>query len=155
MKQYLQDFFNYNSKANKQLLEAIYQLPQKDESVKLFSHLILAQDKWFNRITNEKDDSSNHWMLPVVPLNELAFRWDQSINRWLSLIEQKSDTELQDDVVFKRASDGKVMGIKLIDLILQLNYHIIHHRAQINTLISKQGITPPQTDYIFTKLREL
>lgn len=155
MKQYLIDFFNYNHQANSKLLDAIYLLPQKEETVKLFSHLILAQDKWFNRITNEKDDSAIHWMLPVIPLNELASKWDLSVNRWLKLIEERSDQELQHDVVFKRTSDGKAMGIKLLDLILQLNYHNIHHRAQINTLISKQGITPPQTDYIFTKLREL
>ncbi len=47
------------------------------------------------------------------------------------------------------------MGVTLMDLALQLNYHNIHHRAQINTLISKQGIKPPATDYIFTKLQEL
>lgn len=155
MRQYLLDFFNYNYQANIKLLDVIYTLPQKDEAVKLFSHLVLAQDKWLNRISNAKEDSTVHWMLPVIPLSELASRWDASTKAWLKLVEEKSDAELQQDVVFKRASDGKVMGIKLLDLILQLNYHNIHHRAQINTHISKQGITPPQTDYIFTKLREL
>ncbi|MGZ3921946.1 MAG: DinB family protein [Bacteroidia bacterium] len=35
-----------------------------------------------------------------------------------------------------------------------MNYHSIHHRAQVNTLMSKQGIKPPATDYIFTVLQE-
>ena len=155
MRPYLLNFFNYNYQANIKLLDTIYTLPQKEEAVKLFSHLILAQDKWLNRITNTKEDSSVHWMLPVIPLEELASKWDASMKAWLKLVEEKSDDELQQDVIFKRASDGKAMGIKLLDLILQLNYHNIHHRAQINSLISKQGITPPQTDYIFTKLREI
>lgn len=155
MRQYLLDFFNYNYQANIKLLDTIYTLPQKEEAVKLFSHLILAQDKWLNRITHAKEDSSIHWMFPVIPLEELASRLDMSTPAWLKLIEEKSDEELQQDVIFKRASDGKTMGIKLLDLILQINYHNIHHRAQINTLMSKQGITPPQTDYIFTKLREI
>jgi uncharacterized damage-inducible protein DinB len=47
------------------------------------------------------------------------------------------------------------MGIKLVDLVLQLNYHSIHHRAQINKLMSQQWIIPPATDYIYTKLIEL
>jgi uncharacterized damage-inducible protein DinB len=46
------------------------------------------------------------------------------------------------------------MQLKIKDLMLQLNYHCIHHRAQVNTLISKQGIKPPATDYIFTVLQE-
>lgn len=155
MKQYLLDFFRYNLKANIQLLEAVHQLPEKEHAVKLFSHLILAQDKWFNRISKEKEDSAIQWMLPVIPLNELASRWDVSIDHWLRLIEEKTDEELHHDIIFKRPADGKQMGIKLMDLILQLNYHIIHHRAQINTILSQQGITPPPTDYIFTKLREI
>ena len=155
MKNYLLDFLNYNYQVNIKLLETIYQLPEKEEAVKLFSHLILAQDKWMNRIAKEQEDSSIHWMFPVIPLEELASKCDASSNAWLRLIEQKSDEELQQDIIFKRASDGKSMEIRLLDLILQINYHNIHHRAQINTLISKQGITPPQTDYIFTKLREL
>lgn len=155
MKQYLIDLFLYNYQANNKLLGVIYTLPQTEESVRLFSHLILAQDKWFNRIVNESEDSSMHWMFPVIPLNELASRWDLSCKRWLRCIEEKNDNELQEDVVFKRVSDGKTLGVKLIDVILQLNYHNIHHRAQINSLISKQGAAPPQTDYIFTKLREL
>lgn len=155
MKQYLIDFFNFNHQANHKLLEVMHQLPEKEPAIKLFSHMILAQDKWMNRITKNVEDSSIQWMLPIIPANELGSRWDTSIQAWLKLIHQSTEDELQQDLVFKRANDGKSMAIKLTDLILQLNYHCIHHRAQINTLMSQQGITPPQTDYIFTKLREL
>lgn len=155
MKNYLIDFFKYNDWANQQLLEVIKQLPDKEESVKLFSHFIHAQDKWYNRITKEIEDSFFSWITPVLPLDELASKWDKSVNAWIDLIETKNEEDLHEDVVFNRGHDGKQMGIKLIDLCLQLNYHSIHHRAQINKLISQQGFTPPATDYIFTKLTEL
>ena len=155
MKQYLKDFFEYNYSSNNKLLEAIHQLPSKEEASKLFSHMILAQEKWFNRIKAEQDDLQLQWMTPVISLAELASRWDRSTRSWLKLIDEKQEHELMEDVIFKRGNDGKSMAIKFTDLILQLGYHNIHHRAQINTIMSKQGITPPQTDYIFTKLREL
>lgn len=155
MKQHLIDSFKYNDWANINLLETIKQLPDKEKSVNLFSHLIHTQDKWYNRITKQVDDSSIAWMDPSFALEELKLKWNESIYKWIKLIEEKNEIDLQQDVVFSRASDGKQMGIKLVDLCLQLNYHSIHHRAQINTLISQQGLIPPATDYIFTKLKEI
>lgn len=155
MKTYLIDSFKYNDWANRKLLAVIKQLPHKEESIKLFSHLINAQDKWFNRITKLQNDTNFAWSTPVFPFEELEERWENSISVWLDLIKSKAETELQDNVIFSRVSDGKQMGIKFIDLVLQLNYHSIHHRAQINKLMSQQGITPPATDYIYTKLIEL
>lgn len=155
MKQHLIDSFKYNDWANINLLEAIKQLPDNEKSVKLFNHLIHAQDKWYNRITNQVEDSSIAWMGSSFALDELELKWKESIQKWIKLIDEKNEIDLQQDVFFSRASDGKQMGIKLTDLCLQLNYHSIHHRAQINTLISQQGLRVPATDYIFTKLKEI
>jgi len=41
------------------------------------------------------------------------------------------------------------------DIALQLNYHSIHHRAQIQTIIRSQGLEPEFVDYIATKYRRL
>lgn len=155
MKDYLIQTFQYNHRANQQLLVAILNLPDKTEAVKLFSHLITAQDKWFNRIEKKTDDSALAWFGPVFPEQELARRWEQSVGNWINLLETKTEAGLEDQVTFTRPSDGKTMGVSLKDLALQLNYHSIHHRAQINSLISRQGIKVPVTDYIFTALREL
>lgn len=152
MKTHLIDSLKYNDWANQKLLSVIKQLPNKEESITLFSHLINAQDKWYNRITNQQNDQSLSWSTPVFLLEELEERWENSVTVWIELINSKTEFELQENVIFTRASDGKQMGIKLVDLVLQLNYHSIHHRAQINKLMSRQGITPPATDYIFTKL---
>jgi uncharacterized damage-inducible protein DinB len=67
MKQYLIDFFKYNDWANRKLLESIRQLPDNVEAVKLFNHLIAAQNKWLNRITKEKDDNAIVWFDKMIP----------------------------------------------------------------------------------------
>ena len=45
MKEFLADTFEFNDKANKQVLEKIKILPQKTEAIYLFSHLINCQYK--------------------------------------------------------------------------------------------------------------
>lgn len=152
-KKYLLDFFRYNNWANLKLLEAVKQIPQKDEALKLFSHYITALDKWMNRITKEKDDNLFKWMGDVYSLDELESKWKECINKWVEFTEKEDD--LDKELIIKRPNDGKEFAIKYIDLLLQINYHFIHHRAQINTIISKQGIKPPATDYILTVLREV
>ena len=44
---------------------------------------------------------------------------------------------------------------RLIDIALQLNYHSIHHRAQMQMLIRQQGIEPDFIDYIGTKYKKV
>ena len=155
MKDYLLNTFRYNDWANQQLLETISTLPEKEEVIKLFSHLITAQDKWFNRLVKEKEDNAFAWSEPVFPEKELAAQWKQSVDKWIRFLENHSEQDLEKDIFFNRVSDGKSMNVSVKDVMLQLNYHSIHHRAQINTLISKQGIKVPATDYIFTALREI
>lgn len=144
----------YNDWANRKLIAAIKQSADQTEQIKLFSHLIHTQNKWMNRITKKLGDSSFKWFGEPFGINELEDRWDESITRWISLIEKTDENGLQNDVTFKRGSDGHEMKLSLLDLTLQMNYHSIHHRAQINKLLSAQGIVPPATDYIFTVLRE-
>lgn len=155
MKKYILNFFSYNDWANRKLTGAIQQLPEKEESVKLFSHLITTQDKWMNRITKKAEDKTLHWFDLAFPVENLEAEWSRSVNEWTGFIENLPEEELENDVVFIRAGDGKKIGVKIIDLALQLNYHSIHHRAQINKLISGQGMKPPATDYIYTALREV
>jgi len=45
--------------------------------------------------------------------------------------------------------------VPLKDIALQLNYHSIHHRAQIQTIIRQQGMEPDFVDYIGTKYKRL
>jgi uncharacterized damage-inducible protein DinB len=41
------------------------------------------------------------------------------------------------------------------DIALQLNYHSIHHRAQIQSILRRQGVEPDFVDYIGTKYRKI
>jgi uncharacterized damage-inducible protein DinB len=146
MKQYLIETFRYNDWANKQSLQLIRQIPQPDGAVRLFSHLITSQDKWMARITNDPNESRMAWFESPFPLDELESRWDASLGAWLQFLESAPE-ELAREIYYI-AGDGNPYSSQIRDVALQLNYHSIHHRAQISQLARDQGLEPPFLDYI-------
>jgi uncharacterized damage-inducible protein DinB len=154
MKQYLIDTFNFNDFANKKILGRIKELPDKKESIKFFSHLINSQNKWLDRVIKFPEESKLDWWEPVYDLNIIENEWNKSLSGWINFLENKSDKELSTQAKFIGFDQG-VWSAELKDIALQLNYHSIHHRAQIQTIIRKQGFEPDFIDYIGTKYTKI
>lgn len=154
MKSYLIETFNWNDKANRQILAKIRQLPSQEEGIKFFSHLINSQNKWIKRLEAFPKDPNLDWWKPIYKPDDLEPEWEKSLNAWLDLISSKSEEELFQDVKWV-GFDGGVYTGALKDIALQLNYHSIHHRAQIQSIIRKQGVEPDFVDYIGTAYRKL
>ena len=154
MKNYLIETFNYNDATNKNLLSKINLLNDKKECVKLFSHLINCQYKWMARIMKDPNAKIMSWWDPVYDYEKLYEEWSKSLDLWISYIASKTDEELSTETTFI-GFDGGTWAATPKDIALQLNYHSIHHRAQIQTIIRQQGIEPEFVDYIGTKYRKL
>ena len=154
LRAYLIETFRFNDSANKKMLNKIRQLSDKAESIKLFSHLINCQYKWMGRIIQDPKAKLMSWWDPVYDENNLETEWTKSLNIWINYLENKSDDELAKEVTFV-GYDDSLWAASPKDIALQLNYHSIHHRAQIQTLIRRQGLEPDFIDYIGTKYRKL
>lgn len=154
MKTFLIDTFQWNDKANRQVLAKIRTLPSQEEPIKFFSHLINSQNKWIKRIEVFPKDPNMDWWKPIYKPDELEPEWEKSIKAWLDLINSKPEEELFEDVKWVGFDGGTYTGA-LKDVALQLNYHSIHHRAQIQSIIRKQGVEPDFVDYIGTVYRKL
>ncbi len=154
MKQYLIDTFNWNDKANRQILAKIRTLPSQEECIKYFSHLINSQIKWIKRIEVFPQDPKLDWWKPMYAPDQLEAEWEKSLKAWIDLIESKSEEELFGYVKWVGFDGGTYTGA-LKDIALQLNYHSIHHRAQMQTIIRAQGVEPDFIDYIGTVYRKL
>ena len=154
MKQYLRDTFLFNDLTNKKLLEKIKQLPDNTESIKLFSHLVNSQYKWMSRLLHDPAAPAMSWWEPIYELDMLEQEWSKSLALWLNYVNKHSDEELSAEVTFV-GFDGANWAASPQDIALQLNYHSIHHRAQIQTIIRQQGLDPDFVDYIGTKYRKL
>jgi len=151
---YLIDTFNYNDRTNKKLLDKINLINNKVECIKLFSHLINSQYKWMARIIQDPKAKEMNWWEPVYNFSELECEWTKSLQPWITYIDARTEEELSSEVTFIGFDDG-LWAATPKDIALQLNYHSIHHRAQIQTIIRQQGIVPDFVDYIGTKYRKL
>jgi len=154
MKEYLLETFRYNDYANKLALAKIREIHKKEECVKLFSHLINSMNKWIARIRQAPGYTELDWWKPSYELNELGPKWDECLNIWISFIESKTEDDLFEEVEFI-GFDGADFAAVIKDIALQLNYHSIQHRSQIQYIIRQQGIAPDFIDYIGTKYRKL
>ena len=151
---YLEDSFNFNSDTNKKLLGKIQLLSNKEVAIKLFSHLINSQNKWMARIKQDPNAKHMSWWEPVYDFDKLETEWVKSLTPWLNYIAEKSEQELSTEVSFVGYDLGTWAATPK-DIALQLNYHSIHHRAQIQTIIRQQGFEPDFVDYIGTRYRKL
>jgi uncharacterized damage-inducible protein DinB len=94
------------------------------------------------------------WWLPLYTFSELENKWTDSLEKWLSYIGSKTEEELMTEISFI-GFDGTPFAATPADIALQLNYHSIHHRAQMQTIIRQLGLTPDFVDYIGTRYRRL
>ena len=154
MKQYLIETFRFNDHANKMVLAKIKELPDQKECIRFFSHLINSQIKWLKRIQVFPNDPGLDWWEPVYPLEELENCWNKSLEAWISFLSSLSEEHLFKEKKFT-GFDGGHWSAVLKDIALQLNYHSIHHRAQMQTIIRQQGLQPDFIDYIGTKYKKL
>jgi uncharacterized damage-inducible protein DinB len=154
MKEYLIETFLFNDSMNKNMLSKINELPDKEGCIKYFSHLINSQNKWMARILQDPKASAMSWWDPVYPFDQLENKWNESVQMWIDFLQNKSEEEIFEEIEFT-GFDGAKWTAKLVDMALQLNYHSIHHRAQMQMLIRQQGIEPDFIDYIGTKYKRV
>ena len=149
LNQYLIETFLFNDASNKMVLKKIAEMPQPEPCIKLFSHLINCQYKWMDRINIYPQISTLDWWNPVYGLENLEAEWNKSLAPWITLLETTSESKLMENVLWIGIRN-KPYTAPLKDLALQLNYHSIHHRAQMQMYIREQGLTPDFVDYIGT-----
>jgi uncharacterized damage-inducible protein DinB len=151
---YLLDTFRFNDNANRQVLEKIKHLSGTEEIIKHFSHLINSQYKWLARIQQDPAAQAMDWWEPLYPFDELENKWADSLDKWILYIQSHAEAKLMTEVQFI-GFDGTTFAATPADIALQLNYHSIHHRAQVQLMIRNLGLTPDFSDYIGTRYRRV
>lgn len=154
MKEYLIDTFRYNDRANKMVLAKMRYLSDKTQAVKFFSHLINSQYKWMARIIRDPEAPGMDWWKPVYMFDKLGVKWDDSLRIWIEYLGERSEEQMYEEKRFV-GFDGGEWTAPLKDIALQLNYHSIHHRAQIQSVIRAEGLEPDFVDYIGMVYRKL
>lgn len=151
-KKYLIDTFLFNDQSNRKLLKKIALMKNPEQALRLFNHLSHCQFKWLARIQQDPNAPKMDWWFPEYSLDEAEGKWVESLTLWLEYLGTMNEKSLMEEIEFIGAENNRYAATPG-DIALQLNYHSIHHRAQIASLLRDQGITPDFSDYIGTRYR--
>ncbi len=144
----LQRLFDYDTWACqkiKNVLEEHPKLTKRYEILKLFGHLLNAQQIWYRRAVGEGFDDLELW--PELSLEECKAILSFMPARWTKLLEANRNEP--DILISYQNTKGDAYETMLSDILHHLIIHGQHHRAQIATLIRESGLTPPTTDFIY------
>ena len=144
----LQSFFNnafeYTFDINSQLLEKIKSEGHPDEIWRLYSHLILAQVIWLERILQMQPTVKDVWQ--ALSQDEVIGLKEKNENQWTDFLLTNPDYE---STIEYKNSRGEHFTNKLGDIMFHVINHGTHHRGQIATFLRQNGIIPDPMDYIF------
>lgn len=148
MKDYFVHLFRYNDWAHRRLLQAMARLEEPENAQALFTHVILSQQRWLERVRDQSTLGRPWFGPPTYDLGTCEHAWAASLHAWLDTLEAIGDDGLARTLRYQ-SSEGPVYCSTVQEVVIQLNNHSVHHRAQIARMIRQQGHTPPETDYIF------
>ncbi|WML53080.1 DinB family protein [Neobacillus sp. PS3-12] len=132
--------------ANKRILTYLQSTQTESESViRLFSHILLAEQIWYTRIMGEDSSCLHVWgdedldtCLVLVKENEARFS---------ALLNDLSDDDLQREISYTN-THGKQFVNTIGDILTHVALHGQHHRGQINQRLRADDLDPVGIDYI-------
>ena len=149
----LPDFFKYNLWANLRLLDTCVQLSdaQLDTTMngtfgnvrETLMHMIAAEEGYAHALTGTPSTTPELKELTAFPgFDELRRRAERSGEALTTFTDQAK----QEDLARTLHLDGGTYDAPAIVVVIQAIDHGIDHRSQIATLLTQQGITPPELD---------
>ena len=145
MKQYFLSQLDFDLWANQKIISSLKNQKYPEECISLFSHIISAQDIWFERIKKTASFQIQLWDIYTIPECEILLV--QSNKKWKNHLEKLTDGKFE-ELINYRNSQGKEFNESLKDILIHVLNHSSYHRAQINFLLSKSSLTPASIDYI-------
>lgn len=145
MKNYFIRLLKYNEWANNRILEIMLTDGFNEPSaVKLFSHIVAAQQLWLDRILM-KQDKLEVW--PDYTVEGCIALSKESTGSWIKFLELMSEEDL-DKIISYTTTQGVPYSNSVADILTHLVIHSSYHRAQIAKKYREAGINPPNTDFI-------
>jgi uncharacterized damage-inducible protein DinB len=145
----LPDFFTYNLWANLRLLEECAHLSnaQLDATTtgtfgsvrETLTHLFAAEEGYVRSFTGTTPTPPLKELTTFACFDELRRRAERSGKELITIAEQRDLSQIF-------YLDGGTYEAQAIVVVIQAINHAIDHRSQIATLLSQQGIEPPDLD---------
>jgi uncharacterized damage-inducible protein DinB len=151
MKNFFIRLFNYDRFASESILKVLLNSSQPEKAVQLMTHLLMAQQIWYNRCNDLPLPAGALWQNDGK-IDEFAASIVNSNGNWIAYLETLTDGDFDKTISYNNLK-GEPFESKLSDILMQVINHGTHHRAQIGQQLKFAGTeTLPVTDYIaFTR----
>lgn len=111
----------------------------------LFSHIIIAQTSWLNRIRKQQKPFESPWIkLTPEQCLEYSQKFYGEMKIYLGNINAE---EFSKQIEYKNVNGDSFKNI-LSDVIAHVFNHASYHRGQIAQLVKKSNGKPAETDFI-------
>lgn len=139
MKEHYLQLFTYENWANQKIISLLKE-SQDEDALKIFQHILLARQVWFNRVANQ-----NHpFIFEGKSLEECIESCQRNQSDWINFLE----TANFESIISYQSLEGKAFSDKLPNILTHVVNHSTYHRGQItNTLKGKIKLL--STDFIF------
>lgn len=140
MKEYYLKLLDFEIWANENVKNAILEHASDDQRLSdLYSHIILAQEIWVNRIL-ARGKTTHPW----ETIDMQSDRDKEAIILWMSVIDER---EL-DEVISYANTKGTAYESTIADILTHLQMHSAYHRGQIIARLKEFTKDVPWVDYI-------
>ena len=146
MKSYFLKLFNYDSFANKTIIDAIDKNGRPEKAVQLMAHLLKTQQIWLTRCNGMSTLGADVW--PDSPFDSFSEINTENHKAWVDYLNNLQPEEFEKLLSYQNLK-GDSFRDKLSDIFTHVINHGTHHRAQIGQQLKIAGAdTLPNTDYI-------
>lgn len=116
------------------------------------NHLLLTDLMWLSRITSTKNISSSASSLDAILYDDFGDLWasrKETDGMLIDFVDGLDNSDLVKDVTYVSLQAGTEKVVRLDLILIHLFNHQTHHRGQITTLLSQQGVDAGTTDLLF------
>ncbi|GAB3925552.1 DinB family protein [Mucilaginibacter myungsuensis] len=143
---YFSKLFDYDKAASIKLLDLMTTSGTAPyETVKIFAHMMAAQNTWLLRAKKLNAPGGPLW--PDSTLEELRPSIISHHAAWKEWLNGQSDDILTSTVSYQNSA-GTEFNTAITDVITQVLNHGTHHRGQIGIYLKQAGLQLPGTDHI-------
>jgi uncharacterized damage-inducible protein DinB len=132
--------------ANEQILAILQNSEDKmNEEKRLFSHILLTEEVWLNRIIGLENQASLIWT--ELGIEECSKLINQNKQKYEQFIASLPDQHANKLITYKN-SNGQEFTTSIKDILTHIALHGHYHRGQINQKLRLDGFEPVGTDFI-------
>jgi len=141
----LRQLFDFDLWANRRVLEDVRKAANPGESVRLFAHVLAAQDVWLARLNGRSSAGLAIW--PERTLEECETEMERLAAAMRTFLDGATEESLSRELVYSNQSGAEFRQTPL-DILTHVALHGQHHRGQILWELRKLGQDVRSADMI-------